>query len=499
MSAQDYILLKENDDDKQMQVKGEENENHSFLYALIKLCKSSLPAIFGLLFVFLLETVNIMMIGKLNNPVLIASIGLGTLYVNTTGYIPGVSLLGGIETLCSQAFGQKNYKMVGNYTSIGRATVLLFFLLISVPMNFICFRILALLGIDPLICDYSSKFCHSMSISVFFALQFNTSLKYLQSMNNFNPGCIITLISAVLHPFWCYLFVFVFELDVIGAGLSMGVTQFTNFVFITIYIHYWNPCPESYVPYFFNSYTLSTKHILSYLRKAVPAAIMASADWIGFEILTFMASFFGSVSLAANVCLFNFISIIFMLQLGISIAATALVGNSVGSENLHNAKYYTYAALTVGLTVMITTSSLVLANRSSIPPLYTDQSDVKSLFYDLIGIYLLFSIPDSFQIIMNGVIKGLGKQKWASIICLIVLYPINITLAYYLGFIRGLGVIGLWYSQMVIVFILAVSLGILYLNVDMSKVVVQAKLSVNVIREDEIEENEEKETAKLLN
>jgi len=63
---------------------------------------------------------------------------------------------------------------------------------------------------------------------------------------------------------------------------------------------------------------------------------------------------------------------------------------------------------------------------------------------------------DCVQIILHGVIKGLGKQKIASAICLIVLYPINIPLAYCFAFVWGHGLMGLWYAQLISIFLLGI-------------------------------------------
>lgn len=450
------------------------DEDHpSVIKLVMNLVISSLPATFGLLFVFVTETINIMVIGRLNNSTLIAAIGLGTLFVNATGYIPGAGLLGGIDTLCSQAYGMKNYKMVGNFTSIGRLSCILFFVLISVPSNFLSYYIMILIGVEHEISIEASHFCHAMSISVFFALQFNTSLRYLQSMNIFFPGAVITLITASIHPFWSTTLVYKYELGVIGAALALGITQFLNFLFVSIYIHISNPCPESY--FYFSHQSLKIRNIWRYLVKAIPAAILFSADWIGFEILTFMSSFLGSDQLAANVCQFNFISVIFMIHLGLSIATTTLVGNSIGAEHKKKVMEYAYSSLGLGIVLMIISTSLVIFFRSYIPGMYTTEENVGNMFYKLLGIYVVFAVPDSIQIILHGIIKGLGKQKWASICCLVILYPFNILFAYYLGFNQGLGLIGLWYSQMTSVFLLVISYVVIFVTTDLDEVILELK------------------------
>jgi MATE family multidrug resistance protein len=430
-------------------------ETISPLRASLDVVFGAIPATFGLLFVFIAETINIIFIGRYNDSNLISGIGIGTLYVNATGYILGAGLIGGLDTLCSQTFGAKQYRLMGIYANIARLVVVFFFIFICVPFIVYSSTFLGFLGQFQEVSAIASSFGYSMIPSLFFALQFNTSLRYLQAMNIFTPGMVVTLTTALLHPFWCYLYIVYFNMGVIGAGVAMGITQFLNFMIITIYIHIKNPCPESY--FYFDSEVLQFELIFDYLKKGVPAAILFAADWLGFEVLTLMSSYLSPLDLAANVCLFNFITLIFMIPCGLSFATTTLVGNSIGQQDVEKAKRYTWCAVICGLIMIGTTTSLVLLFRETIPYVYTSEPEIAKLVTGLLGIYVCFSMVDCIQVILHGAIKGLGKQKIASAICLIVLYPVNIPLAYCFGFVWGYGLNGLWYSQLISIFLLAAS------------------------------------------
>lgn len=416
---------------------------------------NAIPATFSLLFVFITETINIAFIGRYDNSELISGIGIGTLYINATGYIIGAGLIGGLDTLCSQTYGAKLYHLMGIYVNITRIVLLAFFFFICLPMVLFCSPILISIGQFDSVSMIASDFCHSMILSLFFALQFNTSVRYLQAMKIFTPGMFITIITALFHPLWCYIFIFYFNFGVIGAGISMSITQFLNYVLVTIYINIKNPCPESY--FFINYDCFDLNLIWNYLQKGVPAAILFAADWIGFEILTFMSSYISPEALAANICLFNFITLIFMIPLGMSFATTTLVGNAIGARKVEDARRYTIASIILAMSIITFTTSFVYIYRFSLPYLYTNQVDVAKLISGLLEIYVCFAVVDSAQIIMNGAIKGLGKQGIASWVTLFVLYPVNIPVGYYLAFVAGYGVNGLWYSQLMSIFLLFIA------------------------------------------
>jgi MATE family multidrug resistance protein len=458
----------------------EENVHDSFIVAAKNIVSDAIPATMGLLFIFIAETINIIFIGRFNHADMIAGIGLGTLYVNATGYMLGAGLIGGLDTLCSHAFGNHNYVMIGVYTNVTRIVIVSFFVLISFPFTYFTNAILIAIGQDSIVSQYASEFCYSMLPSLFFALQYNISLRYLQAMNIFRPGMFITLSTVLLHPVWCHLFINILGYGIVGAGISMSLTQLLNLVVITIYIHFTMPSkyPDSY--FFINSTVLQGEFFNEYLKKAVPAAVLFAADWLGFEVLTLMSSYISPNALAANVCLFNFITMIFMIPMGLSFATTTLVGNSIGGNKPNQAKLYTQAALLTCVLIIGSITLSVYLFKNTIPFVYTSDGTIAYLVSGLLGIYVCFSIVDSIQIILHGVIKGIGKQKVASIIALVVLYPINIPLAYTFCFVWEWGLNGLWYSQLISVFLLAGSYTLVIMYYDWNEI---AKKTIENLRE----------------
>ena len=132
--------------------------------------------------------------------------------------------------------------------------------------------------------------------------------------------------------------------------------------------------PETY--FFINRIVLQFEFFTDYLKKAVPASILFSADWLGFEILTLMSSYISPISLAANVVLFNFITMIFMIPMGLSFASTTLVGISIGGNQPKKAKIYAKAAVTGGIILIGSITLLVFIFKYKIPYLYTENEEI---------------------------------------------------------------------------------------------------------------------------
>ena len=70
-----------------------------------------------------------------------------------------------------------------------------------------------------------------------------------------------------------------------------------------------------------------------------------------------MSGYIGENELAAQVVIYNICVLCFMIAYGVSVAASTLVGNSLGAENEKQAKRYAnmifFGSLSVNLTVVL--------------------------------------------------------------------------------------------------------------------------------------------------
>jgi MATE family multidrug resistance protein len=283
-------------------------------------------------------------------------------------------------------------------------------------------------------------------------------------MNIYFPGMLITFITASLHCIWLYLYLVVLGCNIKGIGYSMGVTNFLNFLFISLYIDSNKPNPESYI--YFDRNSVSFNRIFDYLKLAVPSGIIFSADWLGFHVLILYSSYLDATCLTVNVSLFNFYTLLFSIPAGISIATCMYVGNMTGSNKVENSKIYVICATFCGILCILLLGILIVMFKREVPYIYTDDNNIAELFTSLIPTVVLFGVIDAMQLILNGVLKGLGKQKSASFLAVIVLYPINVPMSLTLTFTLNYRLIGLWYSQLTAVLFLDFSYMIMILCLD---------------------------------
>jgi Na+-driven multidrug efflux pump len=105
----------------------------------------SIPASVGSVFFMLLETINIIFIGHLNDPVKVAGVGMGNIIINLFAVGIFTGLNSSLETLVSQAYGAKNLELCGIYLQRGRIINIFVYSIILVLM-FLSIKMLNLLN-----------------------------------------------------------------------------------------------------------------------------------------------------------------------------------------------------------------------------------------------------------------------------------------------------------------------------------------------------------------
>lgn len=102
----------------------------------------------------------------MNDPKLLASIGMGTLVLNMISFGPYLGINSGIETLVPQAFGAGNLRKCGVYLQRGRFIAICAFVPMLITFLF-SYKALVALGQDVTVCKYSFHYILMMIPSMF--------------------------------------------------------------------------------------------------------------------------------------------------------------------------------------------------------------------------------------------------------------------------------------------------------------------------------------------
>ncbi len=210
------------------------------------------------------------------------------------------------------------------------------------------------------------------------------------------------------------------------------------------------------------------------IRIGLPAGVQFCNDILSWSIVTgVLVGFFGTAHLAANTTAVRYISISFMPAVGISIAATALVGRYIGMGRpdlaIKRAHVATLTAMAYmglcGLVFYIWRYELIdfyiRFNPDVVPS--SDRQATADQIVKIGGRLMLFAaifqIFDAIAIIFTGALRGAGDTLWPMVYTMFMSWIFQVGLGVMMvKFLPGLESLGPWLAAGVYIISLSILL-----------------------------------------
>lgn len=357
----------------------------------------------------------------------------------------GFSIAG--STLVAQYTGAQNQEQVNHVA----AQTIIMVVVTSIFLGVIGFvfapNILHLMGVGSDVFGRALGFLRVSFVGLVFIFGFAVFQSLMNAVGKTKipiiiVGCTVFL-NLILDPLFIFGFGPIPGYGVMGAAFATLGTQFlASFIGLvilmrgkqSIHIKWKNLKPD-----------------FSFVKKAfrlgVPASIEQSARALGFTMLSFLVTSFGTLTMAAYGVGGNVLMTIIIPALGISIAISILVGQNLGAGNKGRAveiarmgSLISFGMLTAfGVLAFIFAKSLAhffVPGDTSVVLEATRFIRIMSLSFGFIGIQMAY----------NGVLRAAGNMTAPMIMTLISQWVIQLPLAYILSKHTSLGPVGIWYA-----------------------------------------------------
>ncbi|KAL8489107.1 hypothetical protein ACS0TY_025129 [Phlomoides rotata] len=403
-----------------------------------KIWKVALPSSISSTTSFGIIVVTQSFIGYLNSVDLAGYALVQSLIVRfAIGIVLGMS--SATETLCGQAYGAKQYHMMGIYLQrswlIGLSVLTIF-----LPIFIFARPIFKLLGQEDAVAESAGY------ISLWFLLYpystvFTTTIQtYLQSQQK---NAIIAWLSAMqflLHIPLSWLFVYVLDWGVNGAMAALSISSwflvFGEFVYV-----FGGWCPKSW-----KGFTMAAfKDIFPMFNLSISSGIMLCLELWYTAILVLLAGYMKNAEIAISafsICL-NLSSWQFMLIFGLVGSAVVRVANELGRGDAKATKFSIKVIVTTSCIIVSIFFIVCLVFGNKLGYLFSKDEQVVKAVSDL-SLLLAFTMLLNGYPILSGVAVGAGLQTKVAIINLVCYYGIGIPIGVVLGYSLKLQVKGIW-------------------------------------------------------
>jgi MATE family multidrug resistance protein len=418
------------------------------IHIIKSIAKLAVPSVFSSLIVYSLETINLMFASHFNNDRsvdskdLINAIGIGNVFMNFSGFLFGLGMITALETLCSQSYGKNDTKELAKWAKICQYFMFGYFILLAL-LSVFSEHLIMLLGQERRIAKLASSYVFSLIPS--FILQFFLAIytKVLNSQQIYNPILYINFICILLHPLWCYIFFTVLEMPRYGLGISYSLTSLLMLIMTYFYTSYKKAMEDVSLR------DCSWKEFKIFLKTSLTCGVLCSTDVLGFELISFISGYLPQNELDANICVINIYNNIYSISLGFSTALTTLTGNFMGENKPRMAMKYVKMGVLMNFSLIMVISLLCIFLHKYIALLYIKNGSILRYSSNLMRVVGIFIIFDAIQLILSGIIRGIGRQTIGMIVGLTIFIFIQTGLCSIFVFWVNFGVWGLWLAQII--------------------------------------------------
>lgn len=410
---------------------------------LVAAARLAAPVAFVQLGSMLMGVVDTVMLGHFSAEALAAG-ALG--HIATIVFLMTcVGILTALDPLVAQAHGAGDDRAISAHLQRG----IVLALALAVPLAFVFWDIrelLRLLGQPAAVLDDAAAYVRAIlwgtpAYFLFFALR-----QPLQAMHVVRPAAMAIVVGNLVNAAANWVLIFGHlgapALGVEGSAYATSLSRWAMLAYLV-----W-AARRSLAPYWvgLTAEAFSPRRHLRLLRIGVPIGALNAIELGLFVGVALLMGRMGVEALGGHHIAINLASLSFMVPLGISGAAAALVGNAIGREDMPGARRSAAACLLLGAGVMVLFALLFGLLPVPLARLYTGDEAVIAMATMLLPIAAVFQVLDGAQVVAAGVLRGAADTTFPAVMAVLGFWGIGFPSSWYLGFRAGWGPAGLWWG-----------------------------------------------------
>jgi MATE family multidrug resistance protein len=417
------------------------------------LLKSSIPLIMTFLLQYSLTIACVFFVGNIGKNEL-AAVSLANLLANITsfGLIEGIA--SSLATLCPQAFGRKDYKMVGLHTIRCFVMLMVLYIFIFIFWTWGSYPLLSAVVTEHEACVLASEYLKVLVWSIPGFIVFEVLKQYLQAQGIFHASTVVLFICAPFNILLTHILVWNSKIGFgfLGAPTAVVITNSIMAILLLLYTCFIDgyQCWCGFSLEIFKNWSKA-------LNLAGPGILMIEAEWLAFEIISFASSRFGTSSLAAQSVVTTICITIYQVPFAVSVAGSTRIAWFIGSSSKQAAITSSKAVVYVAIIVGVIDGLLLGLFPGYITNLFSNNEKVVKLATKVIIIGAIYQVPDCLACVLGGVLRGQGRQYIGGYLNLFSYYVLALPTAFFFGFYLDWELFGLWIGMIVALCFLSIT------------------------------------------
>ena len=411
----------------------------------------SLPAIMAQLSMAMMHYIDSSMVGQLGAS---QSASIGLMMTSTWLFSDMCfAAVAGFTVLVAQYIGAKQERTARNIMKQGMVITIGLSVLLAALGAAISGWLPGWLGGEPSICRDATRYFMIFALSLPFAQLNNIAGGMLQASGNMKAPSILNIVMCVMDVVFNAFFIFP-EFKVLGitlpgaglgvAGAALGTSAaqaVTSLVMASIlFLH--SPALKLRRG---EPLRFCRDHIIGSMKISVPVAVEYAVMCSAQIVVTRIVAPLGTIPIAANSFAVAAESLCYMPGYGIGMAASTLIGQSVGAKRADMVKRLSWLTTLLGMTVMAVSGTIMYAAAPWIMGMLSRDAQVVALGVKVLRIEAFAEPLFGAAIVASGVCRGAGDTLGPSLMSFCSMWLVRIPVAALL--VGRIGLSGVWVAM----------------------------------------------------
>lgn len=407
---------------------------------LCSLVVLAIPTVIEEVMSTLLQYVDTAMVGNLGENAT-ASVSVTTTINWLVGSIPSAIGIAAIAVI-SKAVGSKS--MDDSKKASGQIFILS--VLAGAVLTVLCLGLSPFIpiwmGAEKEIQKTASVYFAVISVPMIFRVINTVMGACLRATKNTKTPMIITLAENILNIILNYIFIYVFDLGVIGAGIGSAIS-FTA-AGVTMYIAYRK---NDYLHFEFKMLSIDKAVIKECMKIGFPVLLTHTASCLGYVVFAGLVSSMGTTIFAAHSIAVSAEQIFYISGYGFRSATSTMIGISIGERDSRKFKAVQKMSILITVLLMILSGTALYYVSLPLMNLLTSSQTVAVLGAQMLRL-VAFSEPFfGLMIVLEGIYYGLGKTKYVFITETASMWLVRIVFTFLCVKVLDLGLQEIWYCM----------------------------------------------------
>ncbi len=401
------------------------------------------PAMGEMIMYMIIGVVDIAVVGRLGASPL-AAVSLGAeVFFSLVLFLEALAI--GANVLVAQAKGAGNHSQMRSYTAHTIVMALVLGFILQALGLLYTQDIIGLFAVEPAVAQQAYDYLYITFLIAPFALLMYMTNAVFRGLGRTDIPMVIAVIVNIVNVAGDFLLVFGLagfpKMGVAGAAAATAVAHVLGCVLALTAIFFGfggiRPRWREFIQ-------LKLKHFKDILALGIPSMV-EQFFYITSNLLSiYLLVYLGTISFATHQLAVTVESISFMPGIGIAIAATTLVGQSVGARDPKSAQRAAQGCIELSLVIMGFFALVFALVPSWIAGLFTNDVDIIPLAEVVIRVAALEQLTIAFTTVASGILKGSGNTRTPMLVSLAFTWFFRLPLMYVMVKIWSTPLLYIW-------------------------------------------------------